>query len=120
MDIDTQDIDGIRLIRIQAPRVDAAESVRFKDVVREAAEGGPDRVVLDMSEVTFLDSSGLGAVVGTMKILAPEQKLELACLTPAVAKVFQLTKMDTIMRIHGTLPLDDHGQCDDRERVHAV
>ena len=121
MELDTYDIDGIRVIRILAPRIDAAESVRFKDAVRDAAMDGPERVVLDVSDVTFLDSSGLGAVVSTLKILAPNQKLELANLTPAVAKVFRLTRMDTIMTIHDSLPIAGGGPDDQAaDRAHAL
>ena len=105
MDIASQDLDGVRILRVLAPRVDAAEAVLFKDAVRDAAEGGPPRIVLDMTDVNFLDSSGLGAVIGSMKMLAPGQTLELACLHPAVDKVLRLTRMDTIIRIHATLPL---------------
>jgi anti-sigma B factor antagonist len=53
--------------------------------------------------VHFLDSSGLGAVVGVMKLLAPERRLELAGLTPTVAKVFRLTRMDSVFTIHPAL-----------------
>ncbi|HMQ58565.1 MAG TPA: STAS domain-containing protein, partial [Rhizobiaceae bacterium] len=62
-----------------------------------------DRVVLDLSLVEFLDSSGLGAVVAVMKSLSPEKRLELAALTPNVARVFRLTRMDGVFRIHETL-----------------
>jgi len=61
-------------------------------------------VLLDLSRVAFLDSSGLGAVVAVMKLIGPERKLELVGLTPTVAKVFRLTRMDTIFTIHPALP----------------
>lgn len=61
----------------------------------------PERVVLDLSDVTFLDSSGLGALVAAMKLIAP-QRLDLAGLTPNVARVFRLTRMDTVFVIHPT------------------
>ncbi len=61
------------------------------------------RVILDMSQVHFLDSSGLGAVVAVMKLLQPERKLELSGLTSTVEKVFRLTRMDSIFTIHSAL-----------------
>ena len=92
------------LITAMDDRVDAAVAIQFKDTMRQIASEYPQsRVVLDMSEVNFLDSSGLGAVVATMKLLGPERKLELAGLTPTVAKVFRLTRMDTVFKIHATL-----------------
>lgn len=88
------------VLRVDASRIDAAVAIEFKESVRLAAEGPGNPVVLDLSSVTFLDSSGLGAVVAVMKLLAPDRKLELAGLTHNVAKVFRLTRMDTMFTIH--------------------
>lgn len=85
-------------------RIDAAGAIQFKERMREAVAQPSARVVLDLSQVTFLDSSGLGAVVAVMKLLGPDRKLELAGLTPGVDKVFRLTRMDSIFAIHATVP----------------
>ena len=67
-------------------------------------ENGPDRVILDLSEVKFIDSSGLGAIVAAMKQLGQGRKLDLAGLTPMVDKVFRLTRMDTVFDLYPSLP----------------
>ena len=85
-------------------RIDAAGAIQFKDRMREIVKVPARRVLLDLSRVGFLDSSGLGAVVAVMKLIGPERKLELVGLTPTVAKVFRLTRMDTIFTIHPALP----------------
>ena len=85
-------------------RIDAAGAIQFKDRMREIAQTPSARVMLDLSRVAFLDSSGLGAVVAVMKLLGPDRKLELAGLTPTVEKVFRLTRMDTIFTIHPQAP----------------
>ena len=85
-------------------RSDAAVAIQFKDRMREIVKVPARRVLLDLSRVAFLDSSGLGAVVAVMKLIGPERKLELVGLTPTVAKVFRLTRMDTIFTIHPALP----------------
>jgi len=85
-------------------RIDAAIAIQFKERMREATQVASARVVLDLSHVAFLDSSGLGAVVAVMKLLAPERRLELAGLTPTVQKVFRLTRMDTVFTIHDSVP----------------
>ena len=102
MDIVSDHIGDALVARVRETRIDAAVAIRFKDRMREVlADPGPAaRVVLDLSRVDFLDSSGLGAVVAVMKMLAPERRLELAGLTPTVEKVFRLTRMDTIFTIH--------------------
>ncbi len=100
MKLEIEDRNDMRIVKISEDRVDAAVAIQFKDSMAEATKDGPDRVVLDMSQVKFLDSSGLGAVVATMKLLGNERKLELAGLTPTVEKVFRLTRMDSIFAIH--------------------
>jgi anti-sigma B factor antagonist len=72
--------------------------------MREIAQDNSPRVVLDMSRVAFLDSSGLGAVVAVMKALAPDRRLELSGLTVNVQKVFRLTRMDSVFTIHPSVP----------------
>ena len=63
-------------------------------------EGAPGRVVLDLSGVGFIDSSGLGAVVAARRFLREGQALDLAGLTAPVARVFRLTRMDMLFAIH--------------------
>lgn len=85
-------------------RIDAAGAIQFKDKMRELTQSPAPRVVLDLSRVTFLDSSGLGAVVAVLKALAPDRKLELSGLTATVQKVFRLTRMDSVFTIHDHVP----------------
>lgn len=88
------------LVKVAAARIDAAGAIQFKDSFRDVVSDVEGRIVLDLSEVQFLDSSGLGAVVAAMKLLGSERKLELANLTPTVEKVFRLTRMDSVFKIH--------------------
>jgi anti-sigma B factor antagonist len=94
----------ILIIRALDDRIDAAGAIQFKESMRELVEQPSTRVVLDMSKVGFLDSSGLGAVVAVMKALGPVRRLELSGLTPTVEKVFRLTRMDSVFIIHKVLP----------------
>lgn len=100
MDLYSEDIGDVRLIRVGDARIDAAVAIQFKDRIRALTEDGPARVLLDLSAVGFLDSSGLGAVVAAMKQLGAGRQLELAGLTPTVEKVFRLTRMDSVFTIH--------------------
>ncbi len=102
MQLETTHTAAATLVAVMEDRVDAAVAIQFKDAMREATQTGSARVVLDLGRVSFLDSSGLGAVIGAMKQMAPDRQLELAALTPAVEKVFRLTRMDSIFVIHDT------------------
>ncbi len=90
----------IVIITVDADRIDAAVAIQFKDRMREALTNASGRMVLNLEKVDFIDSSGLGAIVAAMKLLPQGAKLELAGLTPAVDKVFRMTRMDSIFQIH--------------------
>lgn len=104
--------DGVGIIRAHVPRIDAAVAIQFKDrfsdltghapgdATTEAGATQADTVLLDMSEVEFLDSSGLGAVVAARKMLGADRTLALAGLQPAVDKVMRLTHMDRVFPIY--------------------
>ena len=63
MKLELSDHDTLRIVTVPEARIDAAVALRFKEAMRMATEGGPDHVVLDLGQVRFVDSSGLGAIV---------------------------------------------------------
>jgi anti-sigma B factor antagonist len=95
---------GRIVLRVEEDRIDAAVAIQFKERMRDLIATPEPVVILDLSQVMFLDSSGLGAVVAVMKLLAPDRRLELAGLTPTVQKVFRLTRMDSVFTIHDGVP----------------
>lgn len=100
MDLAIQDIGDTRIVTVMDPRIDAAVAIQFKDRMRDLADPALARIVLDLSRVTFIDSSGLGAVVAAMKQTGAPGRFELAGLTRNVEKVFALTRMDRVFTIH--------------------
>ncbi|MEL6450485.1 MAG: STAS domain-containing protein [Pseudomonadota bacterium] len=103
MDLRSRSEDNLQVVSVQNSRIDAAVAIEFKDAMRAATDGGQDTVVLDLSEVQFIDSSGLGAIVAAMKHMGKSRKLALAGLTPTVEKVFRLTRMDSVFSVFPTL-----------------
>ncbi|WP_106161466.1 STAS domain-containing protein [Hasllibacter halocynthiae] len=106
MRIDARQSPAGTVLTVDAPRIDAAAAVAFKDAFRACVAGGDGPVILDLGRVEFVDSSGLGAVVSAMKMLAPRRRLDLAALHPAVDRVFRLTRMDSVFAIHDRAPAD--------------
>ena len=99
MNLASRHADGTQIVTADTARIDAAVAIQFKDRMREVTDAGPGRIILDLSRVDFIDSSGLGAIVASMKQLGG-RRLDLAGLSPNVEKVFRLTRMDTIFAIH--------------------
>lgn len=100
MKLDVAEVGPDLLVRVLDERIDAAAAVQFRDAMRSATDGGHARIVLDLSRVAFVDSSGLGAIIAAMKHIGSDRTLELAALQPSVSKVFRLTRLDEIVKIH--------------------
>jgi len=94
---------ALGIVHVGETRIDASVAIQFKDMFRDLAGDQQGDVILDLSKVEFLDSSGLGAVVAARKLLGGDRKLALSGLTPTVDKVMTLTRMNTVFPIHADL-----------------
>lgn len=112
MQLDCTQSPDLMIVHVRESRIDAAGAIDFKDRMRDLISADARRVMLDLSHVMFIDSSGLGAVVAVRKTLGPDRPLELAGLTPAVEKVFRLTRMDSVFIIHPDIPVVADGMRD--------
>ena len=100
MHLSTQATEQLFLIKVEEERIDAAAALAFKEAVRRLAPHAGPVILLDLSGVTFIDSSGLGALVGLLKALAPAQELRLAGTQAPVQKVLELTRMDQVFVLY--------------------
>jgi len=103
MKLSTRTEGQLHIISVMEDRIDAVVARAFKEAMRDMIEDGPPVVILDLGQVNFIDSSGLGAVVATLKLLLPDRNLTLAGLTPSVDRVFRLTRMDSVFPLFPTL-----------------
>lgn len=84
---------GVDILRIE-PELDARNAQHATQFMKDLVEKGRLRLVADLSGLNFIDSSGLGSLVATIKILRKSQgDLRLCGLTPAVQSVFQVTRL---------------------------
>lgn len=111
MNISSETHNILQILTIQDARIDAVVAIQFKDTVRALTTDQAGPVILDLSNVDFIDSSGLGAIVAAMKQLGKERPLHLSGLTPIVAKVFALTRMERVFKIFNT-PLEALQTCE--------
>ncbi len=72
-------------------------------------ERGETDLVFEMSDVDFIDSSGLGVLVGTFKQVRVERgNVVLVGLRPVVRRIFSITRLDKIFEIFDTLEAARH------------
>lgn len=76
----------------------------LEDYLREVVDAGARRVVLDFAEVTFMDSSGLGLLVVSLKRLRDASgRLCLANVRDSVRNVLALSAVDTVLDMYDTV-----------------
>jgi anti-sigma B factor antagonist len=85
-------------LHIHSVRLDAVVARELRSSLGEAVAATFARTVIDMSEVLFLDSSGLGALLGVSSAALPG-KLVLTGVMPAVRTVLRRTRVDRAFRI---------------------
>ncbi|MCM2562794.1 STAS domain-containing protein [Lutimaribacter sp. EGI FJ00015] len=111
MNLTVRRVGPLKVVDVPEKRIDAAAAIAFKDAMRDISDVSCSDLFLNLENVGFVDSSGLGAIVAAMKNLGPERRLHLVALSPAVEKVFRLTRMDSVFTLHDSIDaaLADHG-----------
>ena len=94
---------GHTIVSIDETRLDASISESFRVYLFDQIDNGNSTMVIDLSLVRFMDSSGLGALVATLKKMGGEGTLKLAAAQPAVLDLFNLTSMDKLFTILPTV-----------------
>ncbi|MEM6501078.1 MAG: STAS domain-containing protein [Cyanobacteria bacterium P01_C01_bin.89] len=80
--------------------LDGTQAGEFRKQVGDAVEGGSETVLIDFKNVTFMDSSGLGALVLSLKsVRAAGGKLFVCSVNEQVKMLLELTSMDRVFEI---------------------
>jgi anti-sigma B factor antagonist len=90
---------GATIVSVQISRVTAATVPALKAAIAAVIASGHHRLIIDMEGVSFLDSSGLGAMVGLLKLVGSRGDVVVCSLQPSVDQMFRLTRMDKVFRI---------------------
>jgi anti-sigma B factor antagonist len=96
MEIAFTERDGALVATPLEPRLDALVAQDFRDQLT-ARLVGRRRVVLDLHQVLFMDSSGLAALIAVIKRVPPDCTLRLAAPSLSVRALLKLTRLDHIL-----------------------
>ncbi|HEY1635449.1 MAG TPA: STAS domain-containing protein [Acidimicrobiales bacterium] len=84
--------------------VDVYTAPRLRERLIELVSQGSHQVVVDLEGVDFLDSTGLGVLVGGLKRLrSHDGDMILVCTQPRILKVFEITGLTKVFSIHDTV-----------------
>lgn len=87
-------------IKIEAKRLDATNSTRFKEQFTEEVHGTLHKASVDLSRIEFIDSSGVGALLGIQKkIEKGSSPIVLKNPQPAVLSMIELLRLNRVFEI---------------------
>lgn len=98
--LETSETDGRAVVRVGGDvDIDTAPALRV--AVRDLLEKGKRALVVDVSSVDFIDSTGLGVLVGALKETQSQQgTLELICTQRRMLNLLHLTGLDEAFTVH--------------------
>ncbi|HEY3831613.1 MAG TPA: STAS domain-containing protein [Acidimicrobiia bacterium] len=95
--INFRQVDGAVTLEVSG-ELDLADAVRFQDDVRRYGDVTSGRIDLDLTDVSFLDSSGMQALVNARRSLVDEgREFRVVALSPAAQRVLHLTGLDEVL-----------------------
>lgn len=84
--------------------VDMFTAPKLREALVQLVDGGSYRIVVDLEGVSFMDSTGLGTLVGGLKrVKEHEGSLALVCSSRPVMRVLTITGLNNVFPIHPTL-----------------
>lgn len=103
LQIDVTRRDGFTIISPQG-EIDFATGPQLKDAITELLVSGEVNLVVDLLKVDFIESTGLGALIGgRRRAHALQGSLVLVCTEDQMLKIFRITGLDKVFRIHDTV-----------------
>jgi len=102
LDVDP-DRNGWSVLSVRG-EVDVYTAPRFRERLIELVSEGKHRIVVDLEGVDFLDSTGLGVLVGGLKRLrSHDGDLALVCTQARILKVFEITGLTKVFSIYDSV-----------------
>jgi anti-sigma B factor antagonist len=111
LNLDHRRVDNKTVLEV-AGEVDVYTAPKLREKLVELVNDGNHHIVVDMTQVDFLDSTGLGVLVGGLKrVLSHDGSLSLVCDQERILKIFRITGLTKVFPIYSNLDeaLQDDG-----------
>ena len=84
--------------------LDIVGAPELRQAVVKAVANGARRLILDLSDLDFIDSFGLGVVVGALKrVRQRDGDLAVVCPVPRIRRVFEMCDLDRVLSMHASV-----------------
>ncbi len=101
MQLNERLVGNVLVVSLQDDRLDAATAQPLKERLHQHALDGCTKLVLNLEQVQFMDSSGLTVIISTLKALSERGgQLVVAGVGNNLTSLFQLTRLDKVFQVY--------------------
>jgi anti-sigma B factor antagonist len=98
------DASGLTIIAVGG-EIDVYTAPKLRERLIGLVESGSFQLIVDMEDVEFLDSTGLGVLVGGLKrVRAHDGWIDLVCTQSRILRIFRITGLNKVFNIYDTVP----------------
>lgn len=95
--------DGATVIEVGG-EIDVYTAPKLREKIISLVDDGRYRLIVDLSGVEFLDSTGLGVLVGGLKrVRQHDGGIDLVCTQPRILRIFRITGLSRVFEIYDTV-----------------
>jgi anti-sigma B factor antagonist len=100
LSLNTRTVDDRTVIEVGG-EIDVYTAPKLREALMGLVQGGTYNIVVDMEQVEFLDSTGLGVLVGGLKrVRSHDGSMTLVCTQERLLKIFRITGLTRVFEIH--------------------
>jgi anti-sigma B factor antagonist len=97
-------IPGFTVIAVSG-EIDVYTAPKLREKLISLADGGSYQLIVDLDGVDFLDSTGLGVLVGGLKrVRAQDGWIDLVCTQGRILRIFKITGLNKVFSIYNSVP----------------
>lgn len=97
----SRNLNGVEMIKLEGKITIGSGDTQLRDVIMNCLKEGKQNILLDMANVSTIDSSGIGELVGAYTTVTNRGgKLKLLHLPPKVTDLLQVTQLITVFEVY--------------------
>jgi len=98
-----KEIDGMKILTV-AGEIDVYTAPQFKEAVNGIIAGGQKHLIIDLSDVTYMDSSGFGTLLSATRRLRPQGgTINLVKCNSSIDRILRITRLNTVFNTYDSI-----------------
>lgn len=98
--LDLDEVASIPVVRVTG-EIDVCTAPEFKSAINKAIFSGAKNLIVDLTDVSYMDSSGFGTLLGATKRIRPRGgSVSLVGCSEAIERMLRITRLDTIFGLY--------------------